>query len=162
MRLLFKIAKNIFNLVSKRIDTACQEWRETGLSRTVYRNPDRDYIVLIVKGHQAKDFAAAKIAINEIINRTTIKHNDKPVWASFLSNKNALRKLKKIEKDNSVIIIRDNQRCELRFFGAPNKCGIAKWAIFAMVSAEVKAGKFINCTPIFNLVLNFTSISMNS
>lgn len=108
-----------------------------GVAVTTYRNPNRDYLILIVKAQLVKDIAAAKIAFTKILNGTTIKHNGEVIWTSSLSSGGStLRKLKKIEKDHGVIIVCDRRNCELRLLGDPKKFGVAQWAVFATISAE--------------------------
>ncbi|RDI82805.1 hypothetical protein Vi05172_g7083 [Venturia inaequalis] len=147
LRLLFKVQNNIFSLVSSQMATICQHYKGTGLSSTVFRNPDRDYMIILVQGYHAKDIAGVKKTFDEILHGTTIKHNDKAIWTSSLSERSALLKLKKIETDNGVTIVCDNQQCELRIFGAPTNCGIATWAVFAMVSAEASLAKEASSKP---------------
>lgn len=136
IRLLLKVKKNIFTIISSQIATAYEECKGMGLSLTVFRNPDRQYIIILVQGHHAEDIADLKKTIDKILHGTIIDLNDGAMWTSSWRNPSALLKLKKIEQDNGVIIVYDTQRYELRIFGTQKKCGTAKWAVFAMASAE--------------------------
>jgi hypothetical protein len=146
----FKVAVTIFSAVKTRIHTASEVWIKQHLTFKVYPSPDPgyQYRVLKIEGLVAKDVATAKETMNEILDGITIMSHGKPLWAASLNlNGNAFQKLKKIQQDHGVIVIRNRSKKELKLYGSPEKCEGVESAIVRMISAESSTNYAINLNP---------------
>lgn len=146
----FKVATTIFSAVQSRIRTASQDWSKKHLNFKVYpcAGPASQYRVLKIEGSVAKDVAAAKETMDKILDGIIAMHDGEPLWIHSLShNGNVFQKLKQIEKDHSIVVIRNRRKGELRLYGPPEKCDSAESAIADMISAESSTNHVIHLKP---------------
>ncbi|EED13648.1 ariadne RING finger, putative [Talaromyces stipitatus ATCC 10500] len=145
----FKVATTIFSAVQTRIRTASQGWTRNHLSFKVYPCAfGFQYRVLKIEGPVAKDVAAAKETMDEILDGIIVMSHNEPCWSPSLSHNGImLQKLKKIQRDYGVVIIRNRRKVELRLYGSPEKCVGVELAIADMVSIESSTDHIINLNP---------------
>jgi len=146
----FKVATSIFSAIQTRIRIASQTWTEQHLSFKVYpiAGLGQQYRVLKIEGQIAKDVAAAKETMDKILDGITVMSHGKPLWTPSLNNNgNAFQKLKKIQQDHGVMVIRNRRNAELKLYGSPEKCQRVELAIADMISSESSTGHIIELTP---------------
>jgi len=146
----FKVATNIFSAVQSRIRTASQTWKKQYLNFKVYPSAGlgQQYRVLKVEGQVAKDVANAKETMDKILDGITVMSHGEVLWASSLNNNgNAFQKLKQIQQDHGVIVVRNRRKAELKLYGSPEKCPGVESVIADMISAESSTVHIINLTP---------------
>jgi hypothetical protein len=146
----FKVATNIFGAVQANIRAVSQTWKEQHLNFKIYPSAGlgQQYRVLKIEGQLAKDVAGAKVIMDKILDGITVKRNGQPVWTPSLSNNgSAFQKLKKIQEEHGVIVIRNKRKSELRLFGPPEKCSRVELAIAAMVDSESSSARSISLKP---------------
>lgn len=146
----FKVATIIFSAVQSLIRTASQDWSKNHLNFKVYpcAGPASQYRVLKIEGSVAKDVATAKESMDKILDGVIALRRGEPLWNHSLSyNGDAFQKLKRIEKDHGVVVIRNKRKGELRLYGPPEKCSSAESAIADMISADSSTDHIINLKP---------------
>ncbi|RAO72435.1 uncharacterized protein BHQ10_008447 [Talaromyces amestolkiae] len=146
----FKVATIIFSAVQPQIRAASQDWSEKHLNFKIYpcAGPASQYRVLKIEGSVAKDVATAKETMDKILDGVIALSRGEPLWTHSLSyNGEAFQKLKKIEKDHGVVVIRNRRKGELRLYGPPGRCSNAESAIADMISAESSTNHIINLKP---------------
>ena len=143
----FKVAANIFSAVQSRIRTASQTWKSLHLNFKVYPTAGlgQQYRVLKIEGQVTKDVASAKETMDRILDGITVMSHGKALWVPSLNNNGiAFKKLKKIQQDHGVQIIRNKRKAELKLYGPPEKCSAIESVIADMISAESSTVHVIN------------------
>ncbi len=146
----FKVATNVFNAVQSRIRTASQTWKKQHLNFKVYPSADlrQQYRVLKVEGQVAKDVATAKETMDKILDGITVMSHGEVLWAPSLNNnENAFQKLKQIQQDHGVIVVRNRRKAELKLYSSLKKCSGVESVIADMISAESSTVHIINLKP---------------
>lgn len=146
----FKVATAIFSAVQTRIRTASQTWKQQHVNFKVYPSTGLgyQYRVLRLEGPVAKDVAAAKKTMDTILDGVTAMSHGEPLWTSSLNhNGRVFQKLKKIQQDYGVIVIRNRRKGELKLYGSLDNCTAVELAIADMISAESSSDHIINLTP---------------
>ncbi len=70
------------------------------------------------------------------------------LWAPSLNNNgNAFQKLKQIQQEHGVVVIRNRRKTDLKLYGSPEKCPSAELAIADMIRAESSTVRVINLKP---------------
>jgi len=135
----FKVATNIFRAVQPRIFAASQIWKTQHLTFKIYPSvglgqQDR---ILKIEGQVANDVAMAKETMDRILDGVTVMSQGKPLWTPSLNNNgNAFQKLKQIQQDHNVVIMRNRRKAELKLYGSDENCLNAESAIASVVNAE--------------------------
>lgn len=146
----FKVATIIFSAVQSQIRVASQDWSKKHLNFKIYpcAGPASQYRLLKIEGSVAKDVATAKETMDKILDGVIALRRGEPLWTHSLSyNGDAFHKLKRIEKDHHVVVIRNRKKGELRLYGPPESCSSAESAIADMVSAESSTDHIVNLKP---------------
>ncbi|KAF7920237.1 uncharacterized protein EAE97_011578 [Botrytis byssoidea] len=121
----FKVASSIFNAIQSRIRTVSQIWNEQHLKFKIYPSAGlkQQYRVLKIEGEASKDVAAAKEALNGILDGITVMDGDKPLWtSSLMGNGTVFQKFKRIQQDHGVIILRNKRKQEIKLYGPEENC----------------------------------------
>ncbi|TEY35476.1 hypothetical protein BOTCAL_0590g00090 [Botryotinia calthae] len=146
----FKVASSIFNAVQGRIRTASQVWDEQHLKFKIYPSagPKQQYRVLKIEGEASKDVAAAKETLNKILDGITVMNGDKPLWtSSLIGNGIVFQKLKEIQQDHGVIIVRDKRKQEIKLYGPEENCKEVESIITSIVGTESDNTHLIELKP---------------
>ncbi|RAL63494.1 hypothetical protein DID88_003914 [Monilinia fructigena] len=146
----FKVASMIFNAVQSRIRTASQDWDEQYLKFKVYPTAGlrQQYRILKIEGEESEDVAFAKETLNEILEGITVMSEGKPLWApSLVSNGAIFQKLKIIQGEQGVIILRNRRKQELKLYGSGERCKEVELIITYMINNESHAVHIIELKP---------------
>ncbi|KAI9668490.1 MAG: hypothetical protein M1829_005368 [Trizodia sp. TS-e1964] len=143
----FKVAESLFSVIQGSIRTASQTWKAQHLTFKVYppTGLEQQYRVLKIEGQIVEDVVAAKASMDKILDGITVKSQGNLLWTPSLNhNGSAYQKLKQIQKDHGVIIIRDKRKAVLKLYGPPQKCPDAQLAIADMISGKSSTAYVIN------------------
>ncbi|KAN0076448.1 hypothetical protein V8E54_006590 [Elaphomyces granulatus] len=143
----FKISTSIYDTLEEQLSAKSVEWRERYLQFKVYRNTDplQRFTTLKIEGEQAKDVANATNTLEEILAGQTVTDGDAPVWSTaFTGNGATYQKLKQVEQQHDVVIIRNKAKKQLKFLGPPDKYQQVQRAIVELIKAESTAVYFIH------------------
>ena len=146
----FKLATNIFGAVQSRIRAANQTWKKQHLSFKIYPSAGlgQQYRVLKIEGQIAKDVASAKETMDKILDGIIVMGHGEVLWTPSLNNNgDTFHKLKKIQQDHGVVIVRNRRKSELKLYGSPEKCSGAESVIANMISAESSTVHIISLKP---------------
>ncbi|KAI9641098.1 hypothetical protein NHQ30_010528 [Ciborinia camelliae] len=146
----FKVANTIFHAIQSRIRTASQTWNEQHLKFKIYPSAGlrKQYRVLKIEGEVTKNVTAAKETLNEILDGVMVMSDGKPSWTpSLISNGTVFQKLKQIQEDHGVVIIRNRRKQELKLYGSVEKCEEVKLIITNIINAESHTAHIIELKP---------------
>ncbi|KAJ8069812.1 hypothetical protein OCU04_000227 [Sclerotinia nivalis] len=146
----FKVASSIFNAVQSRIRIASQVWNEQHLKFKIYPSAGlrHQYRVLRIESEVSKDVAAAKETLNEILDGITVMSDEKPLWTpSLISNGTIFQRLKQIQQEHGVIIVRNKRKQELKLYGSKEKCKEVESIITNIINAESHSTHIIQLKP---------------
>ncbi|KAF7894659.1 uncharacterized protein EAF01_010109 [Botrytis porri] len=146
----FKVASSIFNAVQSRIRTVSQIWNEQHLKFKIYPSAGlkQQYRVLKIEGEASKDVAAAKERLNEILDGITVMNGDKPLWtSSLIGNGTVFQKLKKIQQDHGVIILRNKRKQIIKLYGPEENCKEVESIITTIIGTESYTAHIIELKP---------------
>jgi len=117
-----KVSMEIYLASKSTIDEERTTWEKQHLAFHAYPDTSQRFMTLKVEGDNVKDVVSARRTLDEILNGIVLANGGKPVWAPALSsNGSAYRKLKSIEKELKVVMIRDKSNRQLRFYGPHKK-----------------------------------------
>ncbi|KAL3590765.1 hypothetical protein FPOAC2_12967 [Fusarium poae] len=134
----FKVSARVYNAVKKTIDAHKSNWNRQFIRYSVL--PERGFNrILKLEGEDRQLVAEAKRALEKVITGTVMTMDGKNIWYSNLKiNKNAYKKLQKIERDLEVVIIRDIRASNFRAFGPQDRLAQAAEALDQLIN-ELKA-----------------------
>ena len=138
----FKIPTTIYDILEEQLSTKSVEWREQYLQFKVYRNTDalQRFTTLKIEGEQAKDVANAANTLEDILTGQTVTDGHEPVWGTaFTGNGDTYQKLKQIEQQHGVVIVRDKAKKQLKFLGPPDKYHQVQRTIIELIRTELTA-----------------------
>jgi hypothetical protein len=143
-----KVSTTIYFASKSRIDKESKIWKEQHLAFHVYSDSLQQFTILKVEGNNAKDVANARKTLDEILSGAVIMDGENAVWSSALSsNGNAYKKLKVIEKELNLVLIRDKPKRQIRFYGPPGKFQLAIRQITDMLKEESSTSYEIDLNP---------------
>jgi CCCH-type zinc finger/IBR domain, a half RING-finger domain/Zinc finger C-x8-C-x5-C-x3-H type (and similar) len=144
----FKVSTAVYFASKARIDKESKIWRERHLALHIYPDTLQRFITLKVEGDDTKEIANARKTLEKILSGIVLTDGENAVWASALSsNGSAYRKLKSIEKDLHVVIVRDKSKGQLQFHGSSGKIQQAVRQISDMLREESSASYEIDLKP---------------
>lgn len=113
-----KVSTAIYFALKSRIDEESKTWKGQHLSFHVYPDPFQRFTTLKIDGGNTKDVTNARKTLDQILAGVVLMDGASAVWDSALnSNGSAYRRLKSIEKELRVVIIREKSKCQLQFYG---------------------------------------------
>lgn len=131
-----KVSTLIYNAVEHEINAHKQAWISEHLLYAAYP-PDHGFRVLKIEGELSNDVAKAKAAMEKILSGELMTVNGEPIWAnSFAGNGRAYQKMKEIQRDLGLVIIRDKRRSQLRVMGARTRYDEAKRALTELAKED--------------------------
>lgn len=121
----FKVSTLIYEAVQHQIKANIRKWKESHLRFVAYENstPPKWYRVLKIEGEVAADVAEAKNTIAGIIAGQVAKDGPSVLWHPSLRGNGFLHgKLRQLQQQTGVLIIRNKTKSQLRMYGAPKRC----------------------------------------
>lgn len=123
----FKVSSIIFEAVQSQLKANIQSWKKQHLHYVAYPQPDppKWYRVLRIEGELPKDVAAAKDTIANILAGVIAKDGPSapPLWhPSLLGNGPLNERLREVQRETGVLIVRNKVKSQLRLYGPPKKC----------------------------------------
>lgn len=117
-----KISTAVYVATKSEIDEKSKTWKERHLVLHVYPDNLQRFTTLKVEGSSAQEVANARKTLDSILSGSILIARDKNLWsASLSSNGSAYKRLKSIEKELHIIIIRDKTKCQLQYYGPPER-----------------------------------------
>jgi IBR (half RING finger) domain-containing protein len=141
----FKVSTAVYRALISRISEERKTWREKYLAFHVYADTLNRFMTLKIEGENAKEVATARKALDKILNGLVLMDGDNKIWDSSISgNGRTYKRLKAIEKELNVIIIRDGSKHKLHFYGPPEKFQQTVDRILDMLKNESSTNYEIN------------------
>lgn len=117
-----KIPTAVYRASKSEIDMRSKTWKEQHLELHIYPDTVHRFTTLKVEGSSIQDVANARKILDQILSGKTLKEGDDNVWnPSLSSNGSAYKKLKSIEKELHILIIRDKTKRQLQYYGPIEK-----------------------------------------
>ncbi|KAF2866596.1 hypothetical protein BDV95DRAFT_598843 [Massariosphaeria phaeospora] len=143
-----KVPTAVYTASKIRIDEAQTSWKQRYLTFRVYPDARQQFTSLKVEGANAKDVAAARKELDQILSGEIITDGGRALWSpAFSTNGNAWRKLKAIEAELKVIVVRSKSKRQLRFHGSPEKLQQAVSRIVELLKEEPTTVHAIDLPP---------------
>jgi hypothetical protein len=139
----FKISARIYGVLRDRLESRKPDWDSHHLRFVAYP-PHQGYCVLKLEGEDSKQVAQAKNTLERIINGEVVRKDGKDVWNAGLGrNGEEYRRLKQVEQEYGVVIIRDRRKRQLRVFGLDEGCRRASKALENLIQEEAVSGSHV-------------------
>ncbi|KAF2847212.1 hypothetical protein T440DRAFT_457067 [Plenodomus tracheiphilus IPT5] len=143
-----KVSKAIYAASKTRIEKEQESWKEGKLKLRIYTDSEQRFALLKVGGADAEAVATVRNKIDRILSGEIITDGGQALWSpGFSINGNASRKLKSIETELDVIIIRNKLKRQLRFHGSPERLQQAVIRIVNLVQQETTSHHKIDLQP---------------
>ena len=120
----FKVPTTTYDALEGQFSKKSADWTARHIRFKVYRNTDtlQRFTTLRIEGEQTKDVASVTNTVEEILAGETVKDGDAPLWSAALAgNGTAYQKLKLIQHNHGVVVIRNKTKRQLKFVGPPEK-----------------------------------------
>ena len=112
-------------------------WKERHLGFHVYPDSVQRFTTLKIEGSSTQDVANARKTLDLILSGIILKVGDNTVWnPSLSSNRSAYKRLKSIEKELHILIVRDKTKRQLQYYGPPEKLQQAIHQVTDMLREE--------------------------
>lgn len=142
----FKILNRVYEAIEPEISKHKPAWVAKHLRYTAY-DPAQGLRVLKIEGEVSADVASAKATLEQIIQGQVLtsskdREEEKAVWApSFAgaANGRAQRRMKQLERELGIIIVRDRRRSQIRLLGPRAKCDEARPVLVELAKDELEA-----------------------
>lgn len=121
-----KVTERLYRVIEHEIACIRPLWDSQHLRYTAYP-PVHGFRILKIEAETSKDVANAKSTLERIIDGEVLIDSGKPVWAaSFAANGRIRERIREIECELDIIIVRDKRRSQLRLIGPHAGCGKAR------------------------------------
>ena len=132
-----KVSTAVYIATKSEIDLRSKTWKDRHLVLHIYSDTIQRFTTLKVEGSSAQDVANARKMLDGILSGTILKVGDNAVWNPSLgSNRSAYKRLKSIEKELQILIIRDKTKRLLQYYGPPEKFHQAVHQVTDMLREE--------------------------
>ncbi|KAI1385689.1 uncharacterized protein F4822DRAFT_351369 [Hypoxylon trugodes] len=135
----FKVHANICEAVQPQIKARIRAWKDSHLYFTLYENsiPPKWYRVMKVEGEDVKGVVGAKDDISRILSGIVARDGSTVLWHPALrGNGILLERLKQLEQQLGILIIRSKAKSQLRLYGTQKKCEEGQAAIANLLKDE--------------------------
>jgi IBR domain, a half RING-finger domain len=146
----FKVSTTIYDALEEQLSAQSTNWKERHLLFKVYRNTDprQRFTTLKIEGEQASEVASAANRLEQILAGKTVKSGDAPLWSAALASNGATwQKVKRIQPENGVVIMRNKSKRMLTFFGPPDKQQEIQQTIVDLIRPESTVAQTIPLEP---------------
>lgn len=131
-----KIPTRVYNAVEQEIADHKQAWALQHLLYMAYP-PTQGLRVLKIEGGISEDVASAKATLEKIIGGEVMMKDGTALWVpSFAANGRAYQRIKQLERELGILIIRDKRRSQLRLLGPRPRCKEAQPALIELARAD--------------------------
>ncbi|KAF4951505.1 hypothetical protein FSARC_12899 [Fusarium sarcochroum] len=129
----FKLSKRVYDVVQKAIHSKKADWGRQFIRFSIL--PEHGFNrILKLEGEDRQLVAQAKKDLEHIITGTVMKVDGKIIWyPDFRIDRSVYGKLRKIERDLDVVIIRDVRASNFRVFGPEDKFTAAAEALHQLI-----------------------------
>jgi len=132
-----KVLTAIYIATKCEILMTSNTWKERHLRLHVYPDTLQRFTTLKIEGSSTQDIAHARKALDLILNGMVLMDGNNPVWDVSLSrNGSEYGRLKSIEKEFHIIIMRDKPKHQLRYYGPPEKFQQTVHQVTSMLKEE--------------------------
>lgn len=132
-----KVSTAVYIATKSEIDMRSKTWKERHLELHVYPDTIQRFTTLKVEGSSAQDVANARKTLDLILSGIILTVGGNTVWdPSLSSNRSAYKRLKLIEKELDILIIRDKTKRQLQYYGPPEKLQQAVHRVTYMLREE--------------------------
>ena len=108
----------------------------------VYPDTIQRFTTLKVEVSSTQDVAIARKTLDLVLSGIILTAGDNTVWNPLLnSNRSAYKRLKSIEKELYILIIRDKPKRQLQYYGPPEKLQQAVHQVTDMLREESCSNK---------------------
>lgn len=131
-----KIATRVYNAVEQEIAGHKRAWTSQHLHYVAYP-PAQGLRVLKIEGEIGKDVANAKATLERVIDGNVVMKDGEVLWAlSFAANGPAYQRMKQLERELGILIVRDKRKSQLRLLGPKPRCEEAQLALIELAKAD--------------------------
>lgn len=115
----------------------------------IFPTTTQGYTALKVEGDNATEVAYGRKKLDEITSGLVLKDCKIAVWAPVLNNHHgaAYKKLKSFEQKHDIVLHRDKSKCQIRFYGPPEKFLLAVDQVTQIFKEEMTTSYEINLKP---------------
>ena len=145
----FKVSADIYECVRSQVASLVPSWRDQHLTFREYLGVgvQKRFITLKIEGEVTKLVAAATNTLETIVSGKVLQDDDLPFWEpSLTTNGLAFHKLKQIEKQYEVVVIRDKTKRQLMYFGPIDKFKSVQNLVVTDVKMPVSSTETIGLT----------------
>lgn len=137
----FRVLTRIYKAVEPRIDAHRMAWKDARMWFTCYASVN-GYNVLKIEGEKRQDVANAADTLEKILAGEVATADGTALWSpSLRSNNETYEKVKAIERDAGIVILRNKRKCQMRLYGPADRCEQAR-NLLATVVREDSASTF--------------------
>lgn len=133
----FDLAPTVYKVVESRIMAQKGICKDEGISLSIIVSSQ---VTLKLEGHDRTVMAQAQKRLRSILDGTVIKGNGKNIWhPAFVKNKYAITRIREIEDDLGVAIIRDVSSSQLRLVGDTDMDGRVVGCKLSQLIKEIRS-----------------------
>lgn len=117
-----KVSTAVYIATKSEIDMRSKTWKEQHIWLHVYPDTLQRFTTFKIEGSSTQDVANARKTLDLILSGIILTAGGNTVWnPSLSSNGSAYRRLKSIQKELHILIIRDKTKRQLQYYGPPDK-----------------------------------------
>ncbi|KAK3109412.1 hypothetical protein LTR53_017366, partial [Teratosphaeriaceae sp. CCFEE 6253] len=140
----YKVRKAIYDSVKMQLDAQRALCEERHVKFRVYLGTAAErFVVLKIEGEHAEHVKAATDAVEAVLAGLVIKDSNSPLWSPALTNGATHPRLKQVQREHGIVLIRDKSKRQLRFFGPPAKYESVCEALAASFEVDLGAPQTI-------------------
>ncbi|EFX05021.1 hypothetical protein CMQ_5283 [Grosmannia clavigera kw1407] len=130
----FKVSTPVYDVVKGQIDEREKTWKHSFIRFSVTA-PHSFHRILKLEGEDRGLIAEAQRDLERIVHGQVMEKDGKKVWfADFTFDKNTYKRLKMIEHDLAIVIIRDVRSTQFRIFGPEARFAEATDALLSIIA----------------------------
>lgn len=143
-----KVPTVVYAVSKISIEKEQESWKERNLILRTYPDSKQRFMLLKVESDNAKDVVVVRSKLEKILRGKIMTHGGRALWSpAFSLNGNASKELKFIERELSILVVRDKLKRQLRFHGSPEKLREAASRIGNLLRQETTLHHGIDLQP---------------
>lgn len=143
-----KVLTAIYSVLKHTIGQEAEKWKAKHLDFRVYSGVEKQFTTLKIEGDDTEAVGKARKTLENILDGKVLTYAGNPVWSpAFNSSGTGFQAIKAIERDLSVVIIRNRTKRQLMFYGAPEKLDQAAHQVTAVFKHDTSANFELGLTP---------------